>query len=268
MSNKVLFGLVVIALLAGVIPFALIARSRSKTSHNPAIHMFFDMDKQGKFKPQRASHMFADGRQMRPHIQGTVAQEDLQLPNEKLNDPAAPRMVNGPSQTYTIASPEAEAAILLGRIRPAAMTDAQFAALAPAKDPNDKNQNFYVWTIPADLKITQEFLQRGQERYTIYCLPCHGESGYGDGMVHRRAADLQAAGSSEASGWTAPKTYHDTEIRNRPDGHLYNTITHGIRSMAAYDKQISVNDRWAIVAYIRALQRSQNAQTTAVTPPN
>ena len=160
----------------------------------------------------------------------------------------------------TIDSPEKYAALVLGRVRPAGMTDEQFGAMVPPAKPDDQEQMFYVKTIPAQIAVTMDFLKRGQERFIIYCSPCHGQSGYGDGMVARRAKGLQDAGSDAASGWVTPKNYHDDEMRQRPDGHIFNTITNGIRTMPPYDKQITVMDRWAIVAYVRALQRSQDAQ--------
>jgi mono/diheme cytochrome c family protein len=87
----------------------------------------------------------------------------------------------------------------------------------------------------------------------IYCSPCHGLAGYGDGMVAKRAEELQEGT------WTPPSSMHSDLIRVRPAGQLFNTITNGIRNMPAYGQQISVEDRWAIVAYVRALQRSQAA---------
>ena len=105
-----------------------------------------------------------------------------------------------------------------------------------------------------------DLMRRGQERFNIYCAACHGLGGYGDGMVARRAAEMQQSGANTAAGWVAPTNYHTDEIRGRPVGNLYNTITNGIRTMPAYDKQIPVPDRWAIVAYVKALQRSQHAK--------
>ncbi|RJP21909.1 MAG: cytochrome c [Candidatus Omnitrophota bacterium] len=104
------------------------------------------------------------------------------------------------------------------------------------------------------LPITEALLKRGQERYDIFCAACHGLAGYGDGMVAIRADELQEGT------WTPPTSYHNDLMREREDGHLFNTITNGIRNMAAYGPQIPAQDRWAIVAYIRALQRSQNAK--------
>lgn len=109
----------------------------------------------------------------------------------------------------------------------------------------------WVETIPVD--VSMSLLERGRQRYDIFCAPCHGLSGYGDGMVARRADQLQEGT------WTPPTSFHTDLIRERPAGHIYNTISNGIRNMPAYGSQIPVDDRWAIVAYVRALQRSQNA---------
>lgn len=103
----------------------------------------------------------------------------------------------------------------------------------------------------APVAYTMETMQRGQERYNIYCAPCHSRVGDGKGTVVER-------------GYTPAPTYHDNRLRNVPDGHLYLTITNGIRNMPSYRSQISVEDRWAIVAYIRALQRSQHASVADV----
>ncbi len=94
--------------------------------------------------------------------------------------------------------------------------------------------------------ITLELMERGQDRYNIYCSVCHGEAGMGDGVVIKR-------------GFIPPPSLHDQRILDLKDGDLFNIITNGIRNMPAYRKQVPVADRWAIVAYIRALQKSQNA---------
>lgn len=109
----------------------------------------------------------------------------------------------------------------------------------------------YAKTIPLD--VTEALLKRGQERYEIYCAPCHGSTGIGDGMVSQRAEQLQEGT------WVPPLSYHDDTVLRRRVGHIYNTITNGIRNMPAYGDQINEEDRWAIVAYVRALQRSHRA---------
>jgi mono/diheme cytochrome c family protein len=117
----------------------------------------------------------------------------------------------------------------------------------------------WVTTFPAQLSVDMAFLQRGRQRYGIYCQPCHGAAGYGDGMVHKRAMELMNRGVNGTT-WVQPKSIHDADIRGQPVGQLYNSIANGVRNMPAYGPQIPVEDRWAIVAYVKALQRSQNAE--------
>jgi mono/diheme cytochrome c family protein len=112
------------------------------------------------------------------------------------------------------------------------------------------------WVGEIPVPVTGAVLRRGRERYGIFCSVCHGLSGYGDGMVHARALELAEKGLAN---WVPPTSLHDDLVRDRPDGHLFNTITYGIRNMPAYGPQIPPEDRWAIVAYLRALQRSQKA---------
>ena len=97
------------------------------------------------------------------------------------------------------------------------------------------------------LPFTREFALRGRERYDIFCTVCHGQAGDGQGIIMTGGYGF------------APIGYHDDRLRTIEDGYLYDVIAHGIRTMPAYGHQIPVADRWAIVAYIRALQRSQNA---------
>jgi mono/diheme cytochrome c family protein len=90
-------------------------------------------------------------------------------------------------------------------------------------------------------------LRRGRERYGIYCAPCHGGLGGGDGMIVQR-------------GYRRPPSFHDERLRSMPDGHFYDVIARGFGVMPSYRAQVRTHDRWAIVAYIRALQLSQNAR--------
>ena len=110
-------------------------------------------------------------------------------------------------------------------------------------------------TFPPQVAITEPLLRRGQERFAIYCAPCHGLGGAGDGSVSERAIKL------DTPGWVPPAALAtDPLVVERSVGHLFNTITNGIRTMPPYADQIPVADRWAIIAYLRALQRSQNAK--------
>lgn len=101
--------------------------------------------------------------------------------------------------------------------------------------------------------ITREVLLRGQERFNIYCAPCHGPTGEGDGMVVQR-------------GFSRPPSYHSDRLRQAPVGHFFDVMTNGFGVMPSYAAQIPVRDRWAIAAYIRALQLSQHATLDDVPP--
>ncbi|MFO0828053.1 MAG: cytochrome c [Phycisphaerales bacterium] len=119
-------------------------------------------------------------------------------------------------------------------------------------------------SIPADLGL----LKRGQERFNIYCSVCHGYAGYGDGMVNRRAMELltDIQGPVQGTSWVAAKSLHDETVRGQPIGQIYHTISRGVRTMAGYAAQIPTEDRWAIAAYVKALQLSQNASKQDVPP--
>ena len=103
------------------------------------------------------------------------------------------------------------------------------------------------------MPVDAALLRRGQERYTIYCSPCHGRLGRGDGMVVRR-------------GYRQPSSFHVDRLRAQPAGYFFDAISHGFGAMPDYAAQIPVADRWAIVAYVRVLQLSQNVPASDLTP--
>ncbi len=96
------------------------------------------------------------------------------------------------------------------------------------------------------LQVNMQTLKRGRQRYDIFCSPCHSRLGDGKGIMLKR-------------GYVPPTSFHTDRIRQLPDGEIFNVITNGIRNMPPYAGQIPVSDRWAIVNYVRALQRSQDA---------
>lgn len=108
-----------------------------------------------------------------------------------------------------------------------------------------KSGGRYAETFPAP--VTRELLLRGQERFDIFCSPCHGRLGDGLGLVVRR-------------GLVGPASFHIDRLRSAPPGYFFEVITQGYRRMQDYAAQIPVGDRWAIVAYVRALQLSENAR--------
>jgi len=193
-----------------LIPPLVFARMRATPSPNRPIHIFWDMDFQPKFKAQAPNPLFADGRAMRPPVQGSVARGESYVDTH---------MYEG-------------------------VVDGQWAT-----------------ALPTSMKLDQATLERGQQRFNIYCSACHGYAGYGDGAVNQRAMELVSNVNGPVNGtqWVAAKSLHDETTRHQPMGQLFNTVTHGIRNMAGYGAQISVADRWAIAAYVKALQFSQDA---------
>lgn len=111
---------------------------------------------------------------------------------------------------------------------------------------------FYGDGIPVE--VTPELLTRGQERFDINCAICHGLVGDAQGVVQKIA------------NWATVANLQDDRIRQQPDGQIFNTITHGKNTMGAYGPNIAVEDRWAIVSYLRALQKSQRSQLTDLPP--
>ncbi len=197
--------------------FFMILRSRFSHSPNPRIHFVQDMDNQVKLKTQHTSDVFADGRASRPQILGTVAQSEASLA-------ADDHYYRGYSSTWNAGA--------------------------------NKFDIKYFDSMPKQLKVDEALLKRGQVKFNTYCMPCHGFDGRGVGPVAQVADQLQKDQVPGMS-WTAPSNLTDADRVARVDGHIYNTIVNGIRNMGSYGAAIQdPADRWAIVAYVRALQLS------------
>jgi cytochrome c553 len=125
----------------------------------------------------------------------------------------------------------------------------------------EEDEAFYTGKIGTNLvtefpmPITREVLLRGQQRFNIYCAPCHGRTGDGKGMIPQR-------------GYPAPPSYHIERLRTAPVGHFFDVVTHGYGVMYSYANRVEPDDRWAIAAYIRALQLSQDAKIADVPNEN
>jgi mono/diheme cytochrome c family protein len=102
-------------------------------------------------------------------------------------------------------------------------------------------------TLPASIELNHRLLKRGQERYDIFCAPCHDRTGRGNGMIVQR-------------GLKQPPSLHEDRLREAPIGHYFDVMTNGFGAMYSYASRIPAKDRWAIAAYVRALQLSQNAE--------
>jgi mono/diheme cytochrome c family protein len=148
------------------------------------------------------------------------------------------------------------------RFKPLAESDF-YADLRSARAPvegtvarGDLREDSYFYTgkiganpgdyMPAEVPVNEETLARGRERFNIYCAPCHSRVGDGNGMLPQR-------------GYRHPPSYHQDRLRKAPLGYFFDVMTNGFGAMPDYAMQITPEDRWKIVAYIRALQLSQNA---------
>lgn len=121
-----------------------------------------------------------------------------------------------------------------------------------------KNGDAFATGMPATLKVDLQFLQRGRDRFQIYCSPCHGALGNGQGITVKYGMGTVATNGN----------YHDDRLRNMPDGEIFNTITNGKNTMMPYADKLVPEDRWAVIAYVRALQRAQQGTAADVTDAN
>jgi mono/diheme cytochrome c family protein len=217
-----MISIAIISIVGTWLPLALIARARVTLSSEPRIQIMQDMGMQPKFREQETDSAFADDRAMRPRIPGTVARGEIE-PDDNY--------AHGFTGTFDASTGK--------------WTEIQFAASLPDRLTNT----------PENM---EKLLRRGQQRFNIYCYVCHGLDGSGHGPVNERAMELMADGTPGMS-WTPAAQLTSDAIRIQPPGKIFNTITNGIRSMPSYSGQISVDDRWAIVAYVKTLQYSQHA---------
>lgn len=181
------------------------------------------MQDQPKAIAYRESSFYKDGTSSRTPVEGTVPRGYLRSDREFYFGKKG-GIVVGSSSTGNA-----------GRM-PA--NRSQDAGAPAAMFPDD------VETFPTE--ISAKVIDRGQERYQIFCSSCHGLTGYGDGMVARRGFNKPA-----------PASFHQDKLRDAPVGHFFDVITNGWGAMPSHASQIPVADRWAIIAYIRALQLSQ-----------
>jgi mono/diheme cytochrome c family protein len=205
-----------------------------------------DMQDQPKMKPFRSSTFFRDGLSSRPPIEGTVARGFMKEDTEFFTGKKA-----GKSSAVSSANAAAIPAETPAGPQPSATAGGALKGAAAYPD------DVEVFPLP----VTKEVVTRGKERYEIFCTACHGLTGNGDGMIVRR-------------GFRRAASFNDDRLRQAPVGHFFDAITNGWGAMPSYAPQIPPFDRWAIVAYIRALQMSQqsqlnqNGQAPTATPPS
>jgi mono/diheme cytochrome c family protein len=235
-----------------LLPPVAIFRAMGMTSRAPRLHVVPDMDWQDKSKTQTLSpimmndrYLFADERVMRAPVDGSVARGQLDADTE---------LFEGIKSDYV---PTVSMTTLRGSVR---------TGLGPQDEdaPPTEDVSMYVTEFPKEITVDEALLQRGQSRFNIYCAACHGYAANGDGLVNQRAVALAATGKAQ---WTSAKSLHDATVSNaekNPLGRIFETISKGRGTMGPYGAQIPTADRWAIVAYVKALQETGIKPAVAV----
>lgn len=191
---------------------------RGWKSKRPPLELFPDMVRQAKYKAQTESSFYADNRSARHHATGTVP-IGYSAPEGKLDEKKNSSVdLSGPYENI------------------------QFTGSPNYRETGRMGTQ---WGTGIPFEVTPAIMERGQERYTINCAVCHGATGQGNGITSKY-------------GLNGIANLHQQRIRDMADGEIFNTITWGKNTMMGYGGNIQVSDRWAIICYLRALQRSQN----------
>lgn len=190
------------------------------------------MARQPSFRQDEPTSFFSDGRADRPTIPGTIARGFLRTDDHLYAGKMPNRHASLVRAVGIVGTGGTSIATSLATTVPSAI-------------------DLAATTFP--FPVTGEVLKRGQEGYTIYCAPCHDALGTGQGHIVER-------------GYTPPPSFHQPHLRAAPVGHLFDVASRGLGSMPSYAKQVPAHDRWAIVAYIRALQFSQHISMEDLPP--
>lgn len=196
---------------------------RGGKSSNPPVYVFPDMDRQAKYTPQGGNTFYSDGRDARPPVPGTV----------------------GRGQGWEIKE------VFSGDYRDSVSANPSLYSGKTA------GGDFYKgFPVP----VTHEFIAIGRQKYAIYCLVCHGETGDGRGVLASDGSEL----AMTAGYFGNIATLIDERMRAMPEGQIFDVITNGFNTMGAYGYAILPEDRWAVVAYVRALQLAAHASAEDV----
>jgi mono/diheme cytochrome c family protein len=220
-------GFFLIFVLIGVAIVAVFG-FRGQTSTGSPIEVFPDMVRQMKVRAQAPLAFFADGRGSRVPVAGTVPM-GYEMP--KANSEASPGTAPVPSE----------------------MNAQPHLGFSSGTDYFNTGKMGTNWGTGFPVPVNNDLMERGKQRFNINCAICHGPTAAGNGMTKQY-------------GLATVANLQEERFRTMADGEIFNTITNGKSTMLAYGPNVSVTDRWAIIAYLRALQRSQNA-TEADVPP-
>ncbi len=221
-----------------------------------------DMQDQPRYEAYEPSKSFSDGQGSRPYVEGTVARGYRDVSTTYYTGKSAAGGAGGqasgsgggltPMTSAGANAPNAQGANTGGtqtggdvNVRGNVSGNVPGGGGGTGQSGTPGGVNEFPFA------ITAQELDRGEERFNIYCSMCHGQTGYGDGMIVRR-------------GFRRPPSLHDDRLRNESLGHFFDVITNGWGAMPSYTEEIPPRDRWAIIAYIRALQLSQNTPAAEV----
>ena len=222
-------GFFLIFLLIGIAIVAVFGFRGQKSTGSP-IEVFPDMVRQMKVRAQAPLGFFADGRGSRPPVEGTVPLGyEMPKPSSEASPGAAPV--------------------------PAEMNTQPHVGFSDGTDYYNTGKMGNNWGTGFPVTVDGALMQRGKQRFNINCAICHGPTAAGNGMTKQY-------------GLNTVVSLQDERIRKMADGEIFNTITNGKNTMLPYGPNVTVSDRWAIIAYLRALQRSQNATEADVPPQN
>jgi mono/diheme cytochrome c family protein len=226
-----------------------------------------DMQDQPRYEAYESSGFFKDGLSSRPLVEGTVPRgylrSDKQLftgQNDKAQSNMNASVQRGEQAVGTNSNAQGSGSSSSSANMQGGNTSTQAASTSQTSSPLQTGAGG-AQAVAGDASDTEDFpfpvtaevMQRGQERYQIFCAMCHGATGDGDGMIVRR-------------GFRQPPSYHEDRLRQARVGHFFRVMTEGYGAMPSYRAQVPVQDRWAIIAYVRALQLSKmNQQPTAPT---
>ena len=217
-----------LAFITIVLVVLIVAGPRGRHTPGRPLELFPDMVRQGKVKPQQPSSFFADGVASRRPVEGVV-----------------PMGYDIPKKTAA-----SEIAAVSAGTAPEEQPRLRYTE---APDYYDTGKIGDQWGTGIPIEVTQAVMARGRERFTINCQVCHGGTGSGNGVTSKY-------------GLSGIANYHDDKYLKMADGEIFNTITNGHNTMLGYGANITVGDRWSIITYIRALQRTQTVKLDELPP--
>ena len=245
---------------ASVIPLLIVLKMRVTNSDLPRFHVFFDMDFSPAKDAQQGSTLFADGRAMRPDVVGTVARGESGHDMDFMTGVQMDKLA-------AVDAPRAERLVRLS-LGPVGPQDVDGESNVVEEEEQQNGEateevnatDTTPWLTENPLGNGEDVLRQGQKQFGIYCSVCHGMNGAGNGLVNRRARKILSPY------WVPPSSLHQDSLYTDkyPEGKLFSTISNGIRKMPGYAGQIKAKDRWAIVAYVRALQKSRDADLDSI----